>query len=87
MKEASIQNRIKDLAKDFGYELVFEKPANCLIRIQRDGVRIDVWYSKMTVGIQQLNHEGYFAKFDWEYLRDVSEETFVDILDKPKDFI
>lgn len=36
---------------DQGWELFAEKEQQKMIRLVRDGVRMDVWYTKMTVAV------------------------------------
>lgn len=69
------EQEIDNIALQFSFTFVFWKPENCLLRYIRDGVKIDVWYSKMTVGI----YEGDSQK----YIKKVSMEDLVEIFANP----
>jgi len=65
---------VKKLAEQLGYQILFEKPENKLIRFRRNDKKIDVWFSTMTIGIY---HEGKEAV----YKRDQTFDNLVDIFD------
>lgn len=79
MKEALTENKYVALAGEFGFDLVFHKKENCLLRVERDGIRIDYWYTTGTVGIM-LPHEQ--ARF----VRNVSDDLLVEILASPENY-
>ncbi len=62
MKEKVIQ-----LAKQFGYEVFFERP-NSLIRFKRDDKMVDVWYSTMSVGVYEDKTQKFYKKVPFEDL-------------------
>ena len=62
MKEQIIQ-----LAKQFGYEVFFERP-NSLIRFKRDEKMVDVWYSTMSVGIYENKTQKFYKNVALEDL-------------------
>ncbi len=62
MKEQIIQ-----LAKQFGYEVFFERP-NSLIRFKRDEKMVDVWYSTMSVGIYENKTQKFYKNVSLEDL-------------------
>jgi hypothetical protein len=78
--EHDIENNVYEIykmAKQTDSELVMKKPDNLLIRFKRDDVTIDVWYSKMTVGI-------YVDNIDTcRYLYDVSMDDLFEIFMSP----
>lgn len=78
MKEASHENNIINLAKEFSFEVLFRKPENCLIRFHRDNVKIDLWHSKMTVAIYIAEHTRD------KYLYEVSKDDLVEIFANPE---
>lgn len=80
MIEASTENRIKKLAEEMGYILQIDNPHNKLLRFKRDHIRVDAWYSKMTIGIM-LPHQ------EMEYLYTVSDDDLVEILANPENFV
>lgn len=63
------------MAKQFSFTLEFEDPNTYLTRFKRDGYIVDVWRSKMTVGI----YEGEVKR----YLKNVSDEDLVEIFANP----
>lgn len=79
MQRAAIENSVIDLAKQLGFVLHFHKPQNCLLRFRRDYYTVDVWYSKMTVGISE-HYEG--RKHDRYHFK-VSESDLTEILANP----
>lgn len=62
MKEQIIQ-----LAKQFGYEVFFERP-NSLIRFKRDEKMVDVWYSTMSVGVYENKTQKFYKNVSLEDL-------------------
>ena len=62
MKEQIIQ-----LAKQFGYEVFFERP-NSLIRFKRDEKMVDVWSSPMSVGIYENKTQKFYKNVSLEDL-------------------
>ena len=66
---------IVKLAEQFSFRLIFEDHNTYLTRFIRDGIKIDVWRSKMTVGI----YEGDSQK----YIKNVSKEDLVEIFANP----
>ncbi len=65
----SKQEQIESIAKEFGYTLVFRKPENCLLRFERDGLRIDVWWTTLTVGVMEPGKEAwYHRRLSWDNL-------------------
>lgn len=63
------------MAAQQSFKLVFEDPNTYLTRFERDGTIVDVWRSKMTVGIYEDE-----AK---RYLKNVSDEDLVEIFANP----
>lgn len=70
------KQQIIDLAHEFHFELLFHKPENFLLRFARDGKRVDVWYSRMTIGIMEPH---LAARFKY----DVTEAELVEIFANP----
>lgn len=76
LQEASVQNNIIALAKQFSFGLLEEKLQQRMLRFERDGQLIDVWYTKMSVGVINLGGTNFFAK-------NVCEEDLVEIFANP----
>ncbi len=49
------KNYILKLAKDNGWEFIADQPENYMVSFYKNGTRINVWYTKMTVATC-LNH-------------------------------
>lgn len=64
-----MKQKIIQLAKQFGYEVFFERP-NSLIRFKRDEKMVDVWYSTMTIGIYENGTQKFYREIS---LQDLSE--------------
>lgn len=58
-----MKQKIIQLAKQFGYEVFFERPNN-LIRFKRDEKMVDVWYSTMTVGVYENRTQTFYRKVE-----------------------
>lgn len=67
--------QIIEHAENLEWKIEFKKPENCLIRFSRDRIMIDVWYSKMTVGIYENKTDRYF--------KHVPMDDLVEILANP----
>lgn len=67
------KEHLKCLTHDEGWEVQFEKPDNRLVRFAKGNIRIDVWYSVMTVGIYEYRKQA-------TYERQVSEERLLELL-------
>lgn len=63
------------MAEQFSFTLVFEDPNTYLTRFKRDGYIVDVWRSKMTIGIYEDEVK--------RYLKNVSDEDLVEIFANP----
>lgn len=63
------------MGQDQGWELLAEDDKQKLVRLVRDNTRIDIWYSRMTVGILKRGQKPVFH-------RHVTEEKLDEILDK-----
>jgi len=73
MKMTMQKEDVIGLSGALGWGLFAEDESQKLLRFTRDGSRIDVWYSKMTVGVLK---KGETPK----YHRNVNEVEFEDIL-------
>ena len=62
-----MKEQILQLAKQFGYEVFFERP-NSLIRFKRDEKMVDVWYSTMSVGIYENKTQKFYKNVSLEDL-------------------
>ena len=85
-KQRKGKQGIIDLASQFGFVVDFERPNNCLVRFKRDYgtseyVRIDVWYSKWTVGVYRKQ----WTEFEGQrYAHNVTEDDLVEIFANPE---
>ena len=73
---AQSQNRFICLAEQFDFKLLHHDNKYKFFRFQRDEFRIDLWYTKMTVGIYREHEKAFFH-------HDVTEEGFVELLSNP----
>ena len=75
------EQAVKMWAHDLGWDVFWEKPEHKLIRLVRDGVRIDVWLSKKrTVAVS-------FEKGAPKYFRFITERKMDELLDDPHTFV
>ena len=72
MREKVIMN-----AEDLGWDILKEEPEQYKIRFVQQEVRIDVWYSKMTVAVLQRGHAPKYYRF-------VSDKKLDELLDNPQ---
>lgn len=63
-------------AEDLGWDILFEKPEHYQVRFSRNEIRMDVWYSKMTVSVIEKGKEPKYYRF-------VSEKKLDQLLDNP----
>jgi uncharacterized iron-regulated protein len=63
-------------AEDLGWDVYREEPEQYKITFVRNEVRLDVWYSRMTVAIMQKGKPAKYHRF-------VSEKKFDQLLDNP----
>jgi len=77
------KEELKCIAFDVGWELVFEKENNKLLRFKKGddiNVVIDIWWSTGTVAIQERTPKGYRA---YKYIKNCGTKDFENILNEP----
>lgn len=57
-------SKIVKLAKKCGWNCIMRKPENALLRFKKDGTAIDVWWTKMTVGLMPDDEEKTYYMYD-----------------------
>lgn len=62
MKMAVDRDQALHMGIDQGYRLLAEDEGQRLIRLIRNDTRIDIWYSKMTVGIMKFGQKTKYHK-------------------------
>lgn len=80
-----VKDSIITLAKQFSFEVDFERERNSLVRFKRDEgteeyVRIDVWYTKWTVGIYSKRFTDTQGA---RYVYHVSKENLAEVFSDP----
>jgi hypothetical protein len=73
------KEHLKCLADDTDWDVLQEDDEHQRIRFVRDGVMIDIWYSKMTVGVYPPRKSLRTPK----YYRRVSERQLDELLNNP----
>ena len=56
-------------AKQFAFEIEFERPAYRLVRFKRDHIRLDVWMSG-TVGVYENGNQRFVKGLSWEDIKE-----------------
>lgn len=75
-------NRIKAIktAKETGFKVIMEKPEQMLLRFRRDEMTVDVWFSRMTVGVYSDENDNA------RYLYDVSPDDLFELMMSPSTY-
>ena len=68
-----MNDTIKFLADDYGWRMLFEKPANKLLRFEKDNIWIDYWWTSGTIGIYRNTKAIKYLK-NGESLEDVFKD-------------
>lgn len=72
------KNNIINLGKKHGWEFIADQPENFMISFFKNGTRINVWYTKMTVSTA-LNHptKGKTQLYRKHVTPSILEEIFI----------
>lgn len=68
------KGKIMKMATDTGWSVVYKKPENALFRFRKDDVVIDVWWTKMTIGVYVDDEDN--SKYMYEFSEDDLFELF-----------
>ena len=74
-------NTTRQLAAIYGWEEIDHQPKQLMVSFRRDGVRVNVYYSKMTVGTCLKHPKRGFTQL---FRRNVSREMLEEILRYPR---
>ena len=81
----NIQEKLKFLADDYGYSMLWDKPDNKLVRFEKGIFWVDVWYTTMTVAVHKETKGRW--KRDVKYIKGVTMDSLSNIFDETETYI